>query len=177
MNVFYSETKYNFHIEYCKTKRAQKLLPSFKKYMFFENLKNCIESNWLIHSDFECVINSITKEHKFISGGYYIECKNDKFTKNVQTFFNLEEYAKSLYNELKYIEEIEEKYLQNPIDYSNFDEEEFDKSLKCKFCNCNFNDEYNDRCIILNEIVDKEKLKHILDNNDFDQEVNNLANN
>ena len=80
-----------------------------------------------------------------------------------------------MYNELKYIEEIEEKCLQNPIDYSNFDEEEFDNTLKCKYCDCEFNHSYNDRCIILNEIVDKEKLKYILDNNDSDQEVNNLA--
>ena len=142
--------------------------------MFFENLKNCIKANWLIHSDFECVIDPITKEHTFISGGFYIECKNNKYTKDVQTFFNLQEYAEALYNELKYIEEVEEK---NPIDYSNFDEEEFDKILKCKFCNCEFNHSYNDRCIILNEIVDKEKLKYVLDNNDFYQEVNNLAKN
>ena len=47
--------------------------------------------------------------------------------------------------------------------------------MKCEFCNCEFNDEYNDRCIILNEIVDKQKLQYILDNNNFDQEVNNLA--
>ena len=67
--------------------------------------------------------------------------------------------------------------LQNPIDYSNFDEEEFDNTLKCKYCDCEFNHSYNDRCIILNEIVDKVKLKYILDNNDFDQEVNNLAKN
>ena len=38
-------------------------------------------------------------------------------------------------------------------------------------------DTYNDTCIILNEIVDKEKLKYILDNNNFDFEVNNLAKN
>ena len=36
---------------------------------------------------------------------------------------------------------------------------------------------YNDRCIILNEIVDKQKLQYIIDNNDFDEEVNNLAKN
>ena len=158
MNVFYSETKCNFHIEYCKKRKVQKLLPSFKKYMVFENLKNCIKSNWLIHSDFECVINPITKEHTFICGGYYIECKNKKYSKNIQTFFNLEEYTKSLYYELKYIEEIEEKYLNNPIDYSTFDEEEFDKTIKCKYCNCDFDHDCNDRCIILNEIVNK-KIK------------------
>ena len=51
MNVFYSESKYKFHLEYCKNRKPQRLLPSFKKYMVFENLKNCIKKNWLIHSD------------------------------------------------------------------------------------------------------------------------------
>ena len=93
-------------------------------------------------------------------------------------FYNLEEYAKSLYNELKYIEEIEKNYLQNPIDYySNFDQIEFDNTLKCKYCDCELNHSYNDRCIISNEIVDKEKLKYILDNNDYNQEINELAKN
>ena len=82
-----------------------------------------------------------------------------------------------MYNELKYIEEIEENYLQNPMDYSNFDQEEFDNTVKCKYRDCEFNHPYNDRCIILNKIVDKEKLFDILENNDFDQEVNNLAKN
>ena len=177
MNVLYSEEKYKFHIEYCKNRKPKKLLSSFKKYIFFENLKNCIKANWLIHSDFECIINPITKEHEFISGGFYVECKNGKYSKDIETFFNLEEYTKCLYNELKYIEEIEEKFLQNSIDYSDFNEKEFDETLKCEFCNCEFNHSYNDRCIILNEIVDKEKLQFILDNNDFDIEVNNLAKN
>ena len=35
----------------------------FKKYMKFENLKNCISNNWIIHSDFECIIDPITKEY------------------------------------------------------------------------------------------------------------------
>ena len=145
--------------------------------MQFENLKNCIKRNWIIHSDFECIIDPNTKEHQFISGGYLLECKNEKYSKYIQTFYNLEECTKSLYNELKYIEGIEENYLQNPIDYSNFDQEEFDNTLKCKYCNCEFNHPYNDRCIILNEIVDKEKLKYILDNNDYNQEINDLAKN
>ena len=103
--------------------------------------------------------------------------QTEKYSKDVQIFYNLEEYTKSLYNELKYIEEIEEKYLQNPIDYSNFDQEKLDNTLKCKYCDCEFNHPYNDKCIISNEIVDKEKLKYILDNNDFDQEISNLAKN
>ena len=144
--------------------------------MQFENLKNCIKRNWTMHSDFECIIDPNTKEHQFSSGGYLLECKNEKYSKNIQTY-NFEEYTKSLYNESKYIEGIEEKYLQNPIDYSNFDQEEFHNTLKCKYCNCEFNHPYNDRCIILNEIVDKDKLKYILDNNDYNQEINDLAKN
>ena len=126
---------------------------------------------------FECVINPITKEHKFISGDFYIECKNDKYSKDIQTFYNLEEYTKALYNQLKYKEEIEEEFLNNPIDYSNFNQKEFDDVSKCKYYDCEFGHSYNDRCIILSEIVDKEKLKYFLDHNDFDEEVNNLAKN
>ena len=177
LNSFYSEEKYKFHIEYCNNRKPKKLLPSFKKYMQLENLKNCIKRNWIIYSDFECVIDPNTKEHQFISGGYLLECKNEKYSKDIKTFYILEEYTNSLYNELKYVEEIEENYLQNPIDYSNFDQNEFDNTLKCEYCDCEFNHPYNDRCIILNEIVDKEKLLYILKNNNFDQELNNLAKN
>ena len=177
LNVFYSESKYKFHIEYCMNRKPQKLIASYKRYMKFENLKNCIKLNWIIQSDFECIIDPITKEHEFISGAYYVECKNHKYSRNIQKFYNLEEYTKTLYSELKYIEEIEEKYLNNPIDYDNFNEEEFNNTLKCKYCNCEFNHPYNDRCIVLNEIVDKIKLKSILDNNDFNEEINNLARN
>ena len=152
-------------------------MPSFKKHTYFENLKNCIKINWIVHSDFECIIDPITKEHSFISGGYMIECKNEKYSKYIQSFYDLEEYTKCLYNELKYIGEIEENHLQNPIDYSNFNEKEFDNTLKCKYCDCDFNHPYNDRCIILNEIVDKNKLKYILDNNDYNKEINDLAKN
>ena len=177
LNSFYSLDKYKFHIEYCKNRKCKKLLPSFKQYMQLENLKNCIKGNWIIHSHFECIIDPNTRTHEFISGGYLLECKSEKYSKNIQTFYNLEEFTKSFYNELKYIEEIEENYLQNPIDYSNFDQNEFDNTLECKYCDCEFDHSYNDRCIILNEIVDKDKLKYILDNNNFDKEVNNLAKN
>ena len=78
LNSFYSGEKYKFHIEYCKNRKPKKLLPSFKKYMQFENLKKFIKRNWIIHSDFECVIDPNTKEHEFISGGYLLECKDQK---------------------------------------------------------------------------------------------------
>ena len=177
LNAFYSELKYKDHVEYCKFRKPKKLMPSFKKYMKFENLKNCILNNWIIHSDFECVIDPITKEHSFIAGGYYLECRNNKFSKPVQTFYDLKEYTISLVEELVYIDSIESNYLQNEIDYSNFDQEELDNVKFCKYCKCEFNHPYKDRYIILYEIVDKEKLKYILENNDFNEEVNNLARN
>ena len=80
LNVFYSKLKYKDHIQHCKFRKPKKLMPSFKKYMKFENLKNCILNNWIIHSDFECVINPVTKKHEFIAGGYYVECRNRKFS-------------------------------------------------------------------------------------------------
>ena len=72
-------------------------------------------NNWIIHSDFECTIDPITKEHEFISGGYYLEFRNNKFSKKVQTFYNLREYTISLVKELIYIDDIESNYLQNEI--------------------------------------------------------------
>ena len=100
--------------------------------MQFENLTNCILNNWIIHSDFECIIDPITKEHRFVVGGYYLECRNKKFSKPVQTFYDLNKYTISLVKELKYIEDIKNKYLQNEIYYSNFNQEEFDNVKFCK---------------------------------------------
>ena len=62
----------------------------------------------------------IPKEHEFIAGGYYLECRNNKFSKKVQTFYDLKEYTISLVKELIYIDDIESDYLQNEIDYSTF---------------------------------------------------------
>ena len=98
---FYSEIKYKDHIEYCINRKPKKLMAPFKKYMKFENLKNCILNNWMIHSDFECIIDPITKEHS--SSGHYLECRNSKFSKPVQTFYDLNKYTISLVKELIYI--------------------------------------------------------------------------
>ena len=106
-----------------------------------------------------------------------MECRNNKFSKKVQTFYDLKEYTISLVKESVYIDNIESNYLQNEIDYSNFNQEEFDSIKICKYCNCEFNHPYNDRYIILYEICDKEKLKYILENNDFNEEVNKIARN
>ena len=54
-------------------------------------------NNFIIYSDFECIIDK-NNEHKFISGGYLVKCRNDKFTKPVQIFDNLDDYCESLKN-------------------------------------------------------------------------------
>ena len=86
-----------------------------------------------------------------------MECRNNKFNKSAQTFYDLKEYTISLVKELIYIDDIESNYLQNEIDYSTFDQKEFDSANFCKYCKCEFNHPYNDRYIILYEICDKEK--------------------
>ena len=48
---------------------------------------------------------------------------------------------------------------------STFDQQEFDEVTKCKYCNHNFDKNYNGRNITLTEKVDKYKLKRII--NDF----------
>ena len=45
LNTFYSEIKYKDHVEYCKFRKHKKLMCPIKKYMKFENFKNCILNN------------------------------------------------------------------------------------------------------------------------------------
>ena len=118
LNIFCSENKYNDHINYCKTRKPQRLLPSNDKYIEFNKLRNCMLNNFTIYSDFECIIDKNNKL-KFISGGYLVKCRNDKFTKLVQIFNNLDDYCENLKNELKYIEKINDKHLNYKIDMKN----------------------------------------------------------
>ena len=120
LNIFYSEIKYNEHISYCKIRKSQRLMPSNEKYIKFNKLQNCMLNNFVIYSDFECIIDK-NNEHKFISGGYLLKCKNDKFSKSVQIFNNLDDYCENLKNELKYIEKINSKHLNYKIDMKTFD--------------------------------------------------------
>ena len=42
LNIFYSENKYNDHINYCNTRKPQRLLPANEKYITFNKLQNCM---------------------------------------------------------------------------------------------------------------------------------------
>ena len=62
------------------------------------------------------------------------------------------------------------KKLQHEIDMSTFNQIEFDEVKLCKYSNCNFNENYNEKKTLL-EKVDKFKLRRIID--DFDN--NNIC--
>ena len=173
LNIFYSENRFKEHKYYCENRKAQKLLPSSDKYLKFSRLKNCIQNDFTIYSYFEFIINKETKQHEFVSGGYIIKCRNDKHSKSVKTFNELEDYCKSLKKELKYIEDINENKLIYPIDKNSLDKEKYKNTNNCKFCNCKFNNIYDNRDIVLCEKVDKNKLKQILDKYTYNEEVDN----
>ena len=145
-NTFYSEIKYNDHMSYCKTRKPQKLMPSNEKYIKFNKLQNCMLNNFVIYSDFECIIDK-NNEHKFILGGYLVKCRNDEFSKPVQVFDNLDDYCENLKNELDYIEKINDKRLNYKIDMKTFDKEKFDNTTHCEYCNYKFDKDYNGRKI------------------------------
>ena len=172
LNIFYCEIKYNEHMNYCKTGKSQRLMPSNEKHIKFNKLQNCMLNNFVIYSDFECIIDK-NNEHKFISGGYLVKCRNDKFTKPVQIFDNLDDYCENLKNELKYIEK-NDKHLNYRIDMKTFDKEKFDNTTHCEYCNYKFDKDYNDRKIESYERVDKNKLNYIIDNYKFNEETENI---
>ena len=147
-------------------------MPANDKHMKFNKLQNCMLNNFIIYSDFECIIDK-NNEHKFISGGYLVKCRNDKFTKPVQLFDNLDDYCENLKNELDYIEKINDKHLNYRIDMKTFDQEKFDSTTHCDYCNYKFDKDYDNRKIELYERVDKNKLKWIIDNYEFNEETEN----
>ena len=175
LDIFYSENKYNDHMNYCKTRKPQRLLPLNEKHIEFNKLQNFMLNNFVVYSDFECIIDK-NNEHKFISGGYLIKCRNDKFTKQVQIFDNLDDHCESFKDELRYIEKINEKHLNYKTDMKNFDKEKFDNATHCEYCDYKFDKDYSNRKIELYERVDKNKLKCIIDNYKFNEESENILN-
>ena len=173
-NVFYSEIKYNDHIQFCQTNKPMILLPSKTRYLEFKNIKNTIQhNNFIVFADIESYMKYQDKniyKHNHLMSGYYLHCLDEKYSKKVQLFDQLEDFRDSLINELNYIENINENVLNYEIDMSTFNQKEFDEVTKCKYCNHNFAKSYNGRKINLTEKVDKYKLKRIID--DFGNNIN-----
>ena len=121
-----------------------------------------------------CYIKIRIYEHKHLISGYHLHCLNEKYSKKVQLFDKLENFRDNLINELDYIENINDKILNYEIDMTTFNQKEFDEVTKCKYCNHNFVESYNERKITLTEKVDKYKLKRIIDdfqNNNINEET------
>ena len=77
--------------------------------------------------------------HKHLISGYYLHCINLKYSKKVKLFDNLEDFRDNLINELDYIKNINKYKLNFDIDMKNFNKEEFNKVLICKYCDHIFN--------------------------------------
>ena len=177
-NKFYSDKKYQEHQLFCQTNKTQLLLPSQNKYLQFKNLQNTIQHNFICYADIESqmIFNDNVYEHEHLMSGYYLHCIDEKYSKKVKLFDNLEDFRDNLINELDYIDNINKNKLNFDIDMKNFNKEEFDKVKKCKHCDQKFNEDFNNRKITLIEKVDKYKLQRIIDdfnNNDINEETQN----
>ena len=175
-NTFYSQIKYEEHIEFCSNEKTLVLLPSKNKYLQFKNIQNTLQLPFIAYADIESymiVKDKKTETHNHLKSGYLLNYLNPKFSKKCQVFNQLEDFRDNLINELDYIEEINEKVFDYPIDVSTFDQKMFDEITHCKYCNYDFNEKYNNRYITLTEKVDKYKLKRIIDDkyNDINKET------
>ena len=142
-------------------------MPSKNRYISFKNIQDTIQSPFVAYCDIESEL-ALNKEnnsykHKYLLGGYKLDCIDQQYSKPIQLFDTLEKFRDNLINELDYIDDINEKKLQHDIDMSTFNQKEFDEVKLCKYCNCNFNENYNGRKVTLLEKVDKYKLKRIID--------------
>ena len=168
-NSFFSENKYNEHIQFCKTNKTMILMPSKFKYLQFRNIKNTIQHPFICFADIESYMvykNEKMSNHNHLMSGYYLHCLDEKYSKKVQLFDKLEDFRDNLINELDYIENINNNAFNYDIDMTTFDQEKFDSITECKYCKHRFSDGFNGRVITLKEKVDKYKLKRIID--DFD---------
>ena len=175
-NKMYSQKKFDEHLQFCETNKAQILLPSQNKYLQFKNLQNTIQHNFIVFADIESqmIFNDNVYEHNHLMSGYYLHCIDEKYSKKVKLFDKLEDFRDNLINELDYIKNINKYKLNFDIDMNNFNKEEFDKVQICKHCDQKFNENYNNRKITLIEKVDKYKLQRIIDNfdnNDINEET------
>ena len=108
--------------------------------------------------------------HNHLMSGYYLNCINEQYSKEIKLLDKLEDFRDNIIKELDYIENINENVFNHEIDMSTFDKEKFDKITHCKYCNHDFNQKYNGRVITLREKVEHYKLKTLID----DFEYNNI---
>ena len=141
-NTFFSEKKYNEHLQFCNSNNTQILMPSVKKYLEFYNWQNTIKNNFICYADIESymLFNDNKYNHYHLMSGYYLDCVDKKYSKKVQLFNELEDFRDSLTNELDYVEKINKTILNYEIDMTTFDQKKYDETIICPYCKYKFND-------------------------------------
>ena len=101
------------------------MMPLKNKYLEFKNLKNTIKHNFVCFGDIESkmIYNKLVKKeywkHEHLMSGYYLHCENEKYSKPVQLFDNLEKFRDNLIEESDDVKNVNENILQFPIDMKN----------------------------------------------------------
>ena len=120
-NNFFSRTKYDEHLTFCETNKTMILMSSRNKYLEFRNIKNTIKLPFVLFADIESYMiqKTIKKSvHNHLMSGYYLNCINEKYSKEVKLFDKLEDFRDNLIKELDYIENINENVFNHEIDMS-----------------------------------------------------------
>ena len=98
----YSQKKFDEHLQFCQTNKAQILMPSQNKYLQFKNLQNTIQHNFICYADIESYMIHNEKniyEHNHLMSGYYLHCINEKYSEKVKLFDKLEDFRDNLIDE------------------------------------------------------------------------------
>ena len=80
----YSKKKFDEHLLFCQTNKAQILMPSTNKYLQFKNLKNTIQHNFKVYADIESYMIHNEKniyDHNHLMSGYYLQCIDQRYSK------------------------------------------------------------------------------------------------
>ena len=80
-NKIYSQKKFNEHLQFCETNKAQILLLSQNKFLQFKNLQNTIQHNFIVYADIESqmIFNDNVYNHENLMSGYYLHCIDKKY--------------------------------------------------------------------------------------------------
>ena len=80
-------------------------------------------------------------------GGYKLHCVDQRYSESIQLFDTLENFKDGLINKLDYIDKINDKKLNHEIDMTTFNQEKFNNTHKCKYCDYDLDEKYNGRKI------------------------------
>ena len=155
-NTFFSENKYNEHLQFCNTNITMILMPSAKEYLKFYNWQNTIKHNFVVYADIESYMeyNDNKYDHKHLMSGYYLDCVNPRYSEKVQLFNKLENFLDTLISELDYVEKINKTILNYEIDMTTFDQKKYYETVICPYCSYKFN-EVNKKVIHHNHSLKK----------------------